>query len=104
MYEHSERAQYVTEQVALWLANDYEHYQHAQVCLKEGRAMQTLKGGPVGLVNGDIHSVLATSITIVLRQARAHPYSAAWYVAQELAPNDYQRINWADVAAELEVV
>lgn len=103
MYEHSERAKYVTEQVALWLANDYEHYQHAQVCIKEGRAMQALRGGPIGLVNGDVHSVLATSITMVLR-GRPSKYSAAWYVAQELSSNDYQRINWADVVAELEVV
>jgi hypothetical protein len=103
MYEHSDRGRYVTEQVELWLANDYEYYQHALVCIKEGRAMQALKGGPIGLVNGGVHSVLATSITMVLRRAHAHPYSAAWYVAQELAPNDYQRIDWASIVAELEV-
>ena len=103
MYEHSARAQYVTEQVELWLANDFEYYNHAQVCIKEGRAMQALKGGPIGLVDGAIHSVLATSITMVLRQAHTHPYSAAWHVAQELAPNDYQRIDWASIVASLEV-
>lgn len=104
MYEHSDRAAYVTEQVSLWLSNDYEYYQHAQVCLKEGRAI--VDGG----LGSNPHSALATSITMVLRRM-ARPYvpahetfSAAWHVARELAPNDYARIDWSSIAADLEVV
>jgi hypothetical protein len=79
--EHSDRARYVTEQVALWLANDGEHVAHATAL-----AVNDLDG-------------LRVYVMMVLRAAP--DYSAAWQVRQELAENDFGRIHWADVAAEL---
>jgi hypothetical protein len=31
----------------------------------------------------------------------AAPFTAAWHAAQELAPNDYVRIDWKSIAADL---
>ncbi|MEU7814105.1 hypothetical protein [Pseudonocardia sp. NPDC049154] len=81
--EHSDRARYVTEQVKLWIANDGEYYEEARGALR--------RGGVAGMQD---------YLTGVLRDAR-HESDAAWHVAQELAPNDYDRIRWTDVVDEL---
>ena len=82
MTEHSERARWVTEQVALWLANDGEYEPVARRLARQGAL-----------------SELGTAYAELIR--RAPRGSAAWQVAQSLAPDDYDRIRWSDVAAEL---
>lgn len=91
--EHSDRARYVTEQVALWIANDRIAVDEARYCIRETKSFN------------DPLYMLRTHFTRQLRSVgRLYaPGVAAWHVAQELAPNDYARINWADVAAELAV-
>lgn len=78
--EHSDRARYVTDQVKLWLANDGQFFEAAKVTAVDPEWLKRL---------GEY--LLKT----------AAEGSAAWQVSQELAPNDYERINWEDVAAEL---
>lgn len=78
----SERARYVTEQVKLWVANDSQYYYAAvSVAAREGSQK------------------LAAYLAHHLRTAVV--YSAAWQVAQELSPNDYDRIRWVEVQNEL---
>lgn len=79
--EHSERAVYVTHQVATWIINDGLYY------------MTALKMARMGT------KALASFCTRTIEAARHG--EAAWHVRQELAPNDYARIRWEDVAAEL---
>lgn len=43
--------------------------------------------------------VFADALTLILRNS--HKDTPAWRVAQELAPNDYLRIDWRRVAREL---
>lgn len=89
--EHSERARYVTTQVALWVANDYETYKAALYALNECKDFS------------DPLYLLRTHITMELRRLTNNyaPGVAGWHVAQELAPNDYARINWVAVADEI---
>lgn len=72
-----------TRHVALWAANDYPAYQAmvpaARVSLAELER--------VGL--------------LFLRAGGWPRGSGAWNVRQELSPNDYGRINWEQVRAEL---
>lgn len=81
MTEHSDRARYVTDQVALWIVSDGDYY---------GKAREYAEQGP---------KALQEYAERRLRTAR--PHSAAWHVRQELAPNDYDRIHWDDVAHQL---
>jgi hypothetical protein len=80
--EDSDRALYVTEQVALWLENDMDTIRRAQSVLGE---------------NGI--GVFVTFVRETVRRAR--PGTAAWYVAQELAPNDYNRVHWHEIASAM---
>lgn len=82
--EHSERGAYVTEQIALWIANDGEH-------IEEARANALAE--PVGLRGMEQY------LTRVISLARKG--EAAWHVQQELAPNDWARIDWKRVAEEI---
>lgn len=82
--EHSERARYVTEQVALWIANDGDH-------IEEARA--NILAEPNGLRG--FEQYLSRVISL------ARKGEAAWHVQQELAPNDWARIHWDDVAREI---
>jgi hypothetical protein len=81
--EHSERAREVTEQVALWIENDGERIEAARYKL-----------GVYGVAPGN---AFVKYLEVALRDAR--PYSAPWQVAQNLSPNDYDRIDW-DMVAE----
>lgn len=79
-WEHSDRGRYVTDQVKLWLEND-------------GQVIDSAR--KVAAVDGLAGFVEYVS-TIVRRQA-----GAAWHVRQELAENDYGRINWAEIYGEI---
>lgn len=79
--EHSDRAKWVTNQVALWIANDSDY-----IGIARGRLTHGIE-------------VMAEYLTLVIRTGK--PYSAPWQVAQELAPSDYDRIRWDDVADEI---
>lgn len=79
--EHSDRGAYVTEQVKLWIANDSDYVRQAQTVARIGTEH------------------LAEFAKDVVLTAPRH--SAPWHVAQELAPNDWDRINWKQVAEEL---
>lgn len=82
MPEFSERGRYVTEQVALWLENDGPRVESARNFI--------LTEGTAGLED---------FVTTVCRFARKG--DAAWHVAQELAPNDWARVDWVAVRARL---
>jgi hypothetical protein len=81
--EHSDRGRYVTDQVSVWICNDSEHIQQARDVLQ---------------LDGSIQAV-ALFLTGLIKSAR--PYSSPWHVAQELAPNDYGRVDWRSVADDL---
>jgi hypothetical protein len=81
--EQSARGQHVTEQVALWVCNDSQHCDVARGFYKSEASL-------AGLTDYLIRTLRA-----------AAPYSAAWYVAQELSPADYSRIDWGLVADQL---
>lgn len=80
--EHSERGREVTEQVALWITNDGDHYFQAQAYADAG----------------DL-SELERYVTDTIRGA--HQPAPAWYVGRDLAPNDFDRIDWESVAHDL---
>jgi len=80
--EFSDRGRYVTEQVKLWIANDGDYIKSARLELRDK--------GVVGLA-GFLMAIMS----------RAAQYSAPWQVAQELAPRDYGRIHWDEVADEI---
>lgn len=82
--EDSERGRYVTEQVALWIENDGER-------IEEARA--NAEAEPNGLRGFEQY------LTRVISLARKG--QAAWHVQQELAPNDWARIDWAIVAERI---
>lgn len=82
--EHSDRAKYVTEQVKLWIANDSDHIEKARQALAVN--IKTMA------------HYLTDSIRYSLR------FTAPWHVKQELAPNDYGRIRWSEVADEIRQV
>lgn len=81
--EHSERAMYVTHLVSVWLANDRAPYETVRWMHDEMESNERI---------GEF-------VTDILRSSR--PNSAAWHTAQDLAPNDYSRIRWADVVNEV---
>jgi hypothetical protein len=78
----TEREAYVTEQVAVWIENDGKHYYDA-----------------VTLANKEMHDALKRYLTKTIRYSRKP--QAAWHVGQELAPNDWDRIDWVAVADRL---
>jgi hypothetical protein len=79
--EHSDRGRYVTEQVALWIENDSNYIDGAR------RAAHT----------GTEH--LRQYLTLIISGAPA--YSAPWQVAQEMAPNDWDRVDWESIKKDL---
>ena len=83
--EHSDRARYVTEQVALWIVNDGDHVDEARANAEAER--------------GGAYRGLEQFCTRVISLARKG--EAAWHVGQEMAPNDWARIRWDDVANQL---
>lgn len=80
--DHSDRRRYVTNQVSMWVCNDRNIYFQARQMAAEVSAI-------------DLGSYLIPIIQ------RARPHSTPWQVAQELAPNDYNRIDWSSVAEDL---
>ncbi|WP_040829060.1 hypothetical protein [Nocardia jiangxiensis] len=90
--EHSERGRYVTEQVALWIANE------GDATFYKGTNDRIAFIAARHAWDGELDA-LARFATHLIRTAQ--PAHAAWQVQQELAPNDYDRIRWEDVAAEL---
>jgi hypothetical protein len=82
--EHSDRGRHVTDQVSTWICNDRAHIEAAR---------------SVAQVHGTER--LGQHLTTVIRQSPAH--TAPWHVAQELAPNDYGRVDWQAVADDLKV-
>lgn len=78
--ELSERGRYVTDFVAMWIENDGEYFERARELLIDPDRFERF-------------------LSTRLRQAQKG--TAAWYTAQELAPNDYARIDWAEVARRL---
>lgn len=79
--EHSDRGRWVTFQVQLWIENDGANIVKARELAKQGTQNMAVH----------LTGLLVTS----------NPYSAPWQVAQELAPNDYDRIDWESIAVEL---
>ena len=80
--EHSEKGAEVTRWVELWLINDGDYYPQALDLALAGEVEE-----------------LGKWVSGVLRTARMP--SAAWHTARELAPNDYARVDWADIARTL---
>lgn len=78
--EHSDRGKYVTDQVVLWIENDSKFISDARKA-----------AGHVDM--------LREYLTSVIRYAPDH--SAPWHVRQELAENDYNRVDWEDVARRI---
>ena len=88
MQEHSERARWVTHLVTVWLENDGDYAENAREIVK-----QATDAGK------DPAAELGKSVSALLRIA---PHgSAPWQCAQDLAPNDYNRIRWTDVVESL---
>lgn len=79
--EDSERGRYVTEQVAVWIENDGDYIKNARTVAKLGT------------------DALAEFLREVIQRSRRS--SAPWQVSQELAPNDWARIDWAQVAQRI---
>ena len=75
------RTRYVTDQVLLWITNDSAEIKNARWYAEQGA-----KG-------------LQAYISYVLQKSRQG--EAAWRVARELAPNDYDRVLWVEVQNEL---
>lgn len=80
--EHSDRARWVTHLVTAWIENDSDYANKAREMYQE-------------FDMATFGQYLATTLR------RARKYTAPWQCAQELAPNDYQRIHWSDVADSL---
>lgn len=81
--EHSERGRYVTDQVKLWLENDGP-------VLARARKVSAQDGfdGFVEFVTTWIRTAHETS-------------TPAWHVREELAGNDYDRVNWIEIYKEI---
>jgi hypothetical protein len=88
--EHSERGRWVTDEVSLWINNDGDYYETAH----HYAHMDYMDGMLTGN-NGLLAEYLGTIL-----QGAVKP-SAPWHVAQELSPNDYERIDWRSVADDL---
>ena len=80
--EHSDRGKYVTELVSTWICNDGAFYNKARNCASRG-----------------VRS-LECYILYLLRDFDP-PLPTPLQVAQELAPNDYNRIDWQSIADDL---
>jgi hypothetical protein len=76
-------ANFATEHVALWAANDGEHYDRLRAAAEDS---------PIALAG--------VAIQIIRSAPRG---AAAWHVAQSLAADDHRTIDWAQVADELTV-
>lgn len=85
MTEHSERSRYITDMVALYISNEGTYDGPERIAERAAT-----------LAADDDHTALATYVTHIIR---THP--EAREVRAEMAGNDYDRIHWADVAAEL---
>lgn len=80
--EHSEKGREVTDWVSVWLVNDSDTYFGALDAARCGD-LETLESFVVETLKG------------------APEHSGAWYTAQELSANDYERIDWQDIADTL---
>lgn len=78
-----DRAKWVTEQVAFWLANDGEFYETAYTLAQQGSLPDM---GP--------------AYCELIRRSDPQGSHAGW-LAGQLAPEDYALIDWTAVAAEL---
>lgn len=90
MAEHSERGRYISEIIALWIAND------GDIDPDHGERIAFVAAREAARSHQD----LAQYATTLIRTARTG--SAAAHVRAELAANDFDRIDWAAVSAELE--
>jgi hypothetical protein len=77
-FKHDEVA---THHVSVWICNDGDLIDFAR---------QVALGGP---------KALKRYVTAVLRLAPKN--TAAWHVAQEIAPNDLERIDWQSIVYDL---
>lgn len=91
MAEYSERARYVTEQVQAYIANEGDPDPDTGERIAE-RAMALARA------NG-----LEALEQYVTRIIKTYPGRGARLTLNELAPNDWSRIRWDDVARELAV-
>lgn len=80
--EHSERGRYVTDQVKLWLENDGP-------VLARARKVAAQDG----------FNSFVEFVTTWIRTA-THASTPAWHVREELASNDYDRVNWLEIYEE----
>ncbi|MBM7771956.1 hypothetical protein JOD54_002160 [Actinokineospora baliensis] len=79
----SAREQYVTDLLLMWLDNE-------EILTAQGRKVYLFGGS----------RALKDFLSTVVKWARQG--SAAWYLAQELASNDYDRIFWPAIGMALE--
>lgn len=79
--EYSARTKENTEWVSVWIVNDAEFYEPAREAARIGAAE------------------LGEFLTRTLQYA--YPESAAWYTAREMSENDYDRVDWAEIASDL---
>lgn len=91
----NEREEYVTDMVATWLANEGEFI------TVEGEEVRIAEHAAALAEENRLDS-LKRFVESIIRTAPTHgPLAAAGEVRRELAHNDYARINWAEVSAEL---
>lgn len=83
------RAQDVTEMVELWIINDGDHYEQASTL-----AAHWLEEGA---------EEFERYITRVIQTA-TDPNQAPYYIRRDLAPSDYDLIDWRTIAETLQEV
>lgn len=84
--EHSDRGRHVTDLVSVWICNDPVNVEYAREMAVEG----------VPSLRGYLRALLINAV-----QYEGAERPLAWHVTQELAPNDYGRIDWPRVADDL---
>lgn len=77
----TDRSDYVTEQVSLWLQTDGDYIKDARRAADAG-----------------IPNLAAWARIVILTSVKS---SAPWQVKQELAPNDWARIDWAQIVEDI---
>ena len=88
----TDREYHVTDVVSSWLVNEGDAVDW------NGHRGVTAEVAATFAWAGDLRALEAMTVHIIKWAHRAH---AAWHVRQELAANDYRRIRWSMVAAEL---
>lgn len=76
--EHSQRGKDMTHKVSVWIENDFQFNPTA-----------------VSLAHHVGCGALRHYLSVILKAAA--PYSAAWQTAQDMAPNDYDRVDWQEI-------